>query len=558
MRRNIPQSPIPVRKSVRRDQWKGLTSVKAGVVNPIAFFPLLREDRLRGRLTVQVRMDEALETIINPIRVRCEAFLFPKLAAERFNGSMETLNRSYAGEPMPDASDPPPWFVQHTFSGANEICDKLGVHYEDGMNINDEILEAYNRIVTWQRKEVSESLPEIAVSNTALQAALWDDPKWRHVKPSFDAALLEGAVPVPLDIQADGFSHVASLAPTGTQMQIVTTGNAYEVNGQPGFRTVKTQPGTHALVTTSPPLDGSISLANIELAKKTQAFAMMRERYRGLSEEYLVDLLMQGIRVPPEEWREPIRLGGGDAYINQTERYATDAANLDVSVTNGIARLSMSLNTPVVNPGGVVMVVLTIVPEQLYERQEDLYLSVSDVDHLPNYLRDTLDPQKVEVVPNSFADALHNQPDDIFGYRPLNHGWNRSFARVGGKFKRPNPDTFIEDRTRIWAIEKIDPTLSDDFYLCPSPFPHSVFADNQADPFEVITIGQVEIVGNTVFGGHFEEDTNAFEKVAAEVDDTRLEGDGTDAVPVAAAADAPDPAPAAAEPVPPLDAALDP
>lgn len=32
----------------------------------------------------------------------------------------------------------------------------------------------------------------------------------------------------------------------------------------------------------------------------------------------------------------------------------------------------------------------------------------------------------------------------------------------------------------------------------------------------------MEVVGNTVFGSPFEEDANAFEKVLAEVDDTRI------------------------------------
>ena len=42
--------PIPTIKSKRRDEWRGLTSMKAGVIVPIAFFPMLREDRARGSI----------------------------------------------------------------------------------------------------------------------------------------------------------------------------------------------------------------------------------------------------------------------------------------------------------------------------------------------------------------------------------------------------------------------------------------------------------------------------------------------------------------------------
>lgn len=517
-------TPIAVRKSVRRDEWRGLTSVRAGVINPVMFFPLLREDRLRGRLTFQVKMAEAVAVIVNPIKVSVTAYLVPKTALSRFDGSMETLNRSYMGELMPGGAAPPPWFVQDTAVATAgdddkglEIYDKLGVHYKSTTAIHTDLLESYNRIVNWRRANVSRALTPFSDTDHTLKPAFWDSPYFETVKPSFDAAMMEGEVPVGIDglsipVMRNGLGADATYPDVVTNQRYAYLGTVGQDN------LLVADNGGLAVGAT-------ISLANIELARQTQAFAKLRERFSGLSDEYLVDLLMQGIRVPPEDFREPVLIGRGSAVIGQQERYATDGASLDVSVANGVAQLSMTINTPEVNPSGMVVVCMEIVPQQLHERREDgalKYVTGGNADHLPNYLRDYLDPQKVEVVPNSFADQFHSTPDGVFGYAPLNHRWNRMFSRVGGRYKRPVPDAFVEDRQRIWAVEKADPVLGADFYCCPQPFPHTVFADADADPFEVIAIGQVEIVGNTVFGSTFEEDENAYEKVLAQVDQDRI------------------------------------
>lgn len=547
MARQIATTPIPTQKSVRRDNWRGLTSMRAGVIQPIAFFPLLREDRIRGRLAVQIRMEEALHTIINPIRVTVQAHLVSKIAFERFEGSMETLNRSYQNELMPGGAPAPAWFLTDpNLAGLAEdnkghkIYDSLGLHYAKNSVANTDVLEAYWAMVNWRRAEVSDALTKYPVTTNDLAPAFWNNNRFSHIKPSFDAAQMEGEVPV--NIEGTGQQGVVaggSVIPGTTPG--VATGVALTVkaNTQAGFSnkplTVTDPDGTEAVVLWEVPGAGaSISLANFELARKTQAFAKLRERYQGLADQYLVDLLMQGINVPPEEFREPVLLGRAETVINQMERYATDGASLDQSVTNGVAQLSMRIATPAVNPGGIVIVTCEIVPEQLYERVTDMALAAGSVDDLPNYLRDYLDPQKVSIVPNYYPDIFNTDPAGVFGYAPLNHVWQRNYARVGGRYKRPKTDgTFIEDRARIWAVEKTPITLADDFYVCPQPFPHDVFADADADPFEVICVGEMEIIGNTVFGEMFEEDQDNYAKVLAEVDQGRITS-----VPVSTAAHA--------------------
>lgn len=537
--------PIPTMKSRRKDQWRGLTSMKAGVIVPIAFFPMLREDRARGSILVQMKSEETLHVIVNPVRVRVEAYMIPKTALARFAGSVEVLNRAYMDEPAPAGmGTTPKWYLKdaNTNGKANTgypLFDALGIHYNDqAVLYNADLCESYNLLVNWMRRQVSQSLPPLALDNPNFAPAFWDAVKFAHIKPSFDAEQMDAAVPVGIDgrVPVRGISASETVKPSGNMQNrdgkmVPISANArtavvdrtdYNFNNAPGGG--DTGPYVDLSVAYS-----TISLANIASARQTQAFAALKDRYKNIPDEYLVDLLMRGISIPDAQLREPMLLGRGEAVIGQTERFATDADNLDVSVSNGVAQLAMTINTPQVNTGGMILVVASVVPEQLFERVRDRALQFvvgSKEDALtPDYLADYLDPQKVEVVGNQYMDVLRPDPQGIFGYAPLNYSWQRDFSRVGGKYKRPVPDAFVEDRQRIWSVETDSPTISDDWFICPSPFPHTVFADTTADPYEVIVVGNVEMVGNTVFGPGFDEDRNSYDEVLADVDMERLSGD---------------------------------
>jgi predicted Rdx family selenoprotein len=210
--------------------------------------------------------------------------------------------------------------------------------------------------------------------------------------------------------------------------------------------------------------------------------------------------------------------------ITYNQRYATDAANLDTSVTNGLATVDMTIRTPQMNTGGVILITAEIVPEQMWERKKDYYLYENDPDNLPNYLRDYLDPEKVAVVKNDHLDVNHSTPNGTFGYAPLNHEYMRDMVNIGGKYYRPSNDAFDEDRAKIWTAETTNPTLSDDFYLVDS-LHKKVFSDQNADAFEITCLSDVEITGNTVFGERLLEAdaTSDYETITDLVDDARIE-----------------------------------
>jgi len=516
---NLLTTPLTPKRSTRIDQKTVITSGNAGKIIPVACIPLLREDGVkRSRMQIAVEMMETAETLFNGVNVTVNAHLVPKLAFDRFNG-MDDLNRSYQGVPREDGETPIPFIETHTFSQAdNEFYKTLGMHAQGSATVNRDYLEAYNTVVNFRRKERSSSLSMRTMTDTSLAQAFWNHTTMAHIVPDFDQAIIDGEV---------------ALNVVTSNMPLIST----QYNGNNGGTDFYVPNGSYQ---THPTADGNnwnwgsdifvemqengitVSLSNIELAKKTQAFAKARSMYQGHDDDFIIDTLMSGIRIPDQAMKQPILLAQQRTQMGYQQRFASDAANLDESVTVGGALVDITMRTPAINTGGIIVVTCEITPEQLFERQKDHYLHNTSVSNYPEFTRDSLDPEPVSVVTASHIDVDHSTPDAVFGYAPLNHEYMRSAPNIGGKYYRPEVDAaFDEDRQKIWANETVDPELTEDFYLCNNVH-HKVFADSTSDAFEITARGTFEITGNTVFGGALKEATDDYDEVMADVDQTRL------------------------------------
>lgn len=540
----IPTDPIKVQRSVRRDRGRVLTSADAGKILPIKYIPMLREDAVRrGKVRLNFEMMETAEMLMNGINVHVYAHYVPFLAFDRFNGSMDELNKSYQKENGIGGSVVP-YFntvnnasaLDTTAGDAATFLQTMGIHTQ-ASTINTTIVEAYNCIVNYRRKARSASLTQRSALDWSLAEAFWGLEN-NHIVPDFDQKLIDGEVTL---------NGLEFKIPIKTKQLGTLSGTNITSNGSTGATSGTTYfPRVDGVHTSEVQTDGNwmyelqnvwaelndqstfgnatISLADIEQARRTAAFAKLRSMYDGIDDEHVIDLLMEGIRVPEEQLKQPILVGRGSTMIGYNQRYATDAANLDTSVTNGFATVDMNIRTPQMNTGGVIMITAEIVPEQMWERKKDYYLYETDPDNLPQYLRDFLDPEKISVVKNDHLDVNHSTPNGTFGYAPLNHEYMRDMVNIGGKYYRPANDAFDQDRAKIWTAETTDPTLSDDFYLVDS-LHKKVFSDQNADAFEITCLSDVEITGNTVFGERLLEAdaTSDYEAITDLVDDARIE-----------------------------------
>lgn len=529
-------TPLAVPKTRRHHRLRCMTSLKAGKAIPLAVIPLLRHDAATVACSMAFEMQETVEILLNGINIDVRAYLVPHLASPRFL-SMDDINRSYSKEARPGQAVVP--WIELAAAGAygsNPIHDYLGKHAKPTDQVNMAYVEAYNLIYNHRATEVSPNIPHRNRLDKTLAQAFWSVNNFAHVVPDFDAAVMEGEVALNV---ANAVMPVKTMAGQTIKAKLVGGATPLDVRAQGGSDNRLTLSGGIIPTTTQVAEiqnlyaelqeNGiTVSLANIDMARKAQWFADIRKRYNGLSEDMLIDLLMDGIEIPEQGWKQPILLHHGHVQMNMAKRYASNGDALTESVVNGTAGLDFRFATPSVPCGGVIMLIAEVSPEQLFERQEDPFLHAKDVDDFPHYIRDELDPQKVEVVPNRYIDIDHDTPDDTYGYAPLNYRWNAAGPNIGGRFLRPQVDApFDEDRQALWAVETQNPTLTADAYLVPADIHLKPFVTDLIDPFDVIVLGDAAITGNTVFGSVLIEATEGsdYDKILEHVDTGRIEKD---------------------------------
>jgi len=521
---NYKRGPVAHAKTTRTDAVSVVTSSYGGRLVPLKMIPLLREDGvMNSRLQVNLQMAETADMLLNPVRVSAMAYLVPKLALDRFQ-DMGTIDRSYNGQTEQDGTTVVPWFQTMVAQAPQDgILKTLGLHAKTGELINTDYIEAYNAVWNYIAMQRSSSLTLRDSLDKTLAPAFWEHTQMKHVVPTFDAAMIEGSVPLSFTeskIPLFSKNYVSDSWSGGTDTYNIPAASPKTGNPSGGIWT-----DIYADLAES---DVTMSLANIEQATKTRAWSELRNQYQGMSEEWMIDQLLQGIRLNDEVLKQPILLDHSDTIVGMSERYATDGANLNKSVADGRTSLSLNLRSPALQTGGVIVVCAQALPEMIYERQRDYYLNSTTVESLPNRTADELDPQPVEIIKNGEVDESHSLPDDLFGYAPLNHRWMRRSPNVGGKYYRASPsDAWDENRNRIWSTEVVDPTLGPDFYIA-SEVSHEIFADQNTDPFEWWLAGDVVISGNTFFGETLREAQGDYAAVDAQIPTDRLKGDGTD------------------------------
>ncbi len=542
----IPNVPVSFQRTRRMSKGRVLTSGDAGKILPIKADPILREEGFSGNINVSVEMMETSEKPVNAIVAKACTYFVPYLAFDQFNGSIDELNRSYSKENGIAGSQVDFFEKNKYYNGSAVVTDSSPTDMDSGDNgratfygtmglhhgvadMNNSYVQAYNAIVNHRRKARSTSLAVRNEFEHDLAEAFWPNEGNSHIMADFDQKLIDGEVQLnaltfeaPIRSRyktetATGYSDAQSGTSGSGNMWVPSAGSlgAPDIGNVFQFDTMwaeLTEGGT-----------AKMSLADIEQARKTAAFAKIRQAYDGIDDEYIIDLLMQGITVPTEVMKQPMLIGSQTGMFGFSQRFATDSGNLDDTATNGFVSLSYRVRAPRTSIGGVVMTCLEIAPERVWERKKDYFLYTTDTDNLPNALRDSLDPEKVAVVKKNHLDVNHSTPDATLGYAPLNHEYNRDQINVGGKFYRPSNDAYTEVRSRIWTNETTDPSLSTDFYLCTN-LHKKIFADQVSDSFEITAVSDLTVDTNVVFGDRLIEAdaTSDYDSITNLVDAARI------------------------------------
>lgn len=534
------QTPIQYDMTRRPENASILTSGRAGKVYPIAAFGLLRGDSASGRIDIGIELAEMPRPVENAILARAQVWCVPRPAFPQFSG-LDEYTHSYQGKDIAQLGaanrTPPSLFNTTAFTTTirdSEFIKALGIHAPVGADINTDYVDAYNLVQNFRLAAHSSKMTRYNYAAEDadawdLKPAFWPRNALHNIVPDYEQALVTGSL--ELDVAAGqipisgigAFSNgvTGSAGPVKETDGGTATYNPYFQGNVSQHIYVKGQdidganhPDVNAEMTGQ---TITTSLASIDKARTANAFAKTVAGYAGTdfsgfnNDDVLIADLMQGFRVPEELFNRPWLLDSKTVVFGTQERHASDAANLDDSVTTGYATVSLAVNVPKLDYGGVVIATVELMPERLYERQSDEYMLATSVDDLPSAMRDLLRTEPVDNALNRRVDCAHSTPDGIFGYEPMNEKWKRDRTILGGNFRQLVPGTpNVSARTAIWQADYVDPALTSDHWLCPDPFPQDVFSVPSSDCMIINVRQTVAVTGITQFGDALIEDNGEF------------------------------------------------
>lgn len=526
--------PIPVVRSQRPIDVMGYGSVPVGKVVPIFAAPVLREDTVTGRITTKIRMEETHEILMNGMEARVMWYMVPWLAYARFENSREQFDRSYMGLPKIAGGATVPFFELAAAGahGSNAIHKYLGLHAEPGDMVNTMYTEGYNIIDEYRAKNRSSDLPLRTRLQSDLAPAYWDHSRFAALVPDFDQRLVHAEVPLTV---VSAKMPIKGLAKGNTVASGSRSGYEAGGGGAVTYTTSQSFDGTSAdnswfarMVAGNPDIFAelqtngiTVSLANIEKAKQTKAFAELRKQFDKIEDDHIIDMLMNGLTVEDQWLKNPILLAEGKVALTQLQRFAS-ANDLTQSVVSGGGEITLNVRCPQLSTGGVLMCVVEILPKQLFERQKDPFLHITNARYgngelkdLPAYVRDVLDEEKVDIVFNKDIDVSHGQPTTHFAYAPQNWKWAATGPRVGGDLFRPSVNTVTDTlRREIYAVETLNPAFAEDFMRAKT-IHNKPFVDGTRDNFRHFTTGELTATGLTVFGPLLTEHSDNWDQVKA-------------------------------------------
>ncbi|MBL4917253.1 hypothetical protein [Szabonella alba] len=549
-------TPVSFNRTVRPDECVLMSSGRAGKVQPVGYIPLFPGDSASGRCGIDIQLKEMPKPLLNGVFANVQAWFVPKSAFPQFAGRDELMH-AMTGETIKalGAADrtPPGYFTYGSAGpgfGTHEFNRALGLHANNLETFNHDLHDAFTLVYNFRLAAHSSRLTrrpyytEAAAEAMSLPRAFWPSSRLSNIVPDYERALVLGSF--DLDVAAGSLELTGDLLRTVTVKPgaagrvgsvrrkdtgavavdgpIHSVSGSMSVSGTPAIY-YDPQGGLQVdmaglMIENTGGAGIPVTLADIDKARTTQAFAKLRTAYAGNdatgfdNDDTIVALLMQGISVPQDQFKRPWLLDSKRVPVGFVERHATDGANLDASVTLGRASASLTLNVPQQDVGGMIIITVEVLPERIDERMTDEYLRCFRFDHLPNALRDVQRVEPVDLVQNRRIDSKHSTPAGLYGYEPMNYKWRRNFTRLGGDFYMDTPGGgWTENRSNIWQTELVNPTFSDSHYLAPADFPHEVFSDPEGDAFEVVYRHSVSIAGLTQMGDILAENNDDYEAV---------------------------------------------
>lgn len=524
-------SPLAYARSSRPRVAQGAGDFWAGKEVLLHSDLVFRHDSMTGSYEWVSKLSPMPLPLLNGVYARLRAWFVPMTALQRFP-SVEAYIASYNGEPEREGMDVVPHDVTVNSSGyfvgtppKASVWHAAGYYAPQGQPVNRDIIEAYNHVINYERKNLAQHLPMKGLTTSPLAQATWIHTQFRDAKLTFDAARIHGEVQVQADLGRIPVSGLGLRPAASVNATAGATANADNwTGGEVPSHMVSPHEGSVSnlwlahkddfidVYADLQSLDMKIKLGEIDQARVIARLADIRDKYAGHQSERLITDLMRGFSVPPAALQQPLLLAEQLTTYAQIERLATDGPNLDAKQVDTQAEVNLRYVVPETAVGGYVLITATVQPEQMFFGSFDPGVHLLPLDERPDALQDSLDLYKVRPMPNKYVKVDHPSPDGVYGFVPMNHHTTLPVRRLGGRYR----DILKEDRAAIWSVQYDNPSLNEDGYLCPEDFPVDVFSDLEAENVTFMFRAAAVASGITQFGVPVTEETGSYEAIMDE------------------------------------------
>ena len=302
-------TPVKFNKTTRKDASVLMSSARAGVVVPAGYVPLLPGDSASGRVGIDIQLKEMPKPLLNAVHANVQAWVIPKSAHPKFAGRDE-LQHAFTGKVIkalgsPDRT-PPDYFTVCSTAAVNSLAASpmfktLGLHVVPNNPLHTDLVDAFQLVYNFRLAAHSSRLPrrkyaaESVVEVAQLPPAFWPSSRFSRVVPDYERALVIGALDLDvaagrLPVSGIGVSPVGAATSAGPRDYM-----SYEGTQSAGahWRVGENISGTEIVVEKAASglrtkifaeMGGqsvTTSLADIDKARTTQAFAKLRTAYAG-------------------------------------------------------------------------------------------------------------------------------------------------------------------------------------------------------------------------------------------------------------------------------------
>lgn len=543
-------APVNFQKSTRRHKRSLITSGRAGKVAYMADIMLLPGDAAGGAVEMEFKLAEMPRPLLNRVFLNAQAWFVPWSAMPKFSG-MDEFNAALTETPIKQLGEPdrsPPNLFDIWQSSADrdlirnsEMARTLGKHFPStGIALNSTAIDAFWMVHNFRLAAHSDRLPRAlyAVEDLAaavtLPRAFWPSSRITRMVPDYDRELLLGAMDMDVEagqLPVEGIRrNFAGIPGTGdlnfverpdidgieikdtpTGAGLPAQGIEFDLSADGFTRNIFAE-------MTGQPI--RMTLADLDMARSTQAFAKMHEAMAGMdgsgytNEDMIIAMLMSGLNVPKDQFKRPWVLSSSRVPFVLNERHALDGASLDQSVTLGGARVRLPVNVPRTETGGYIVVIAEVLPDRIDEGAVDETWLLTNRQQLPDALRDVQRVEPVDPVLNRRIDARHQAHSEQYAWEGMNDVWNVEHVHMGGDFYNPTAGSVNSaSRQALWVPQLVNPSFTENHYLCPDDFPHDVFSLTTGDAYEASVMHDVSIVGLTQIGNPLQEHNGSFEFV---------------------------------------------